>query len=122
MLTVLPLLLLNSCATTVHDAPFCSPIPGGYGAVCDNLFAKNPETLSEAEWEARILSWESKGWALECTESDAVGNLKKEIELLCSKTPCNEDTVSAIQVVVQVLGKMQKTAKKAKNLQLSTLQ
>lgn len=111
------LLSLSGCAIKIKDSTFCSPIPGGYGAVCDNFITHKPETLSESEWQARIISWEAKGWALECTTSDAVGNLKSELEQLCSRTTCDNDTSDAVRMVVGVLSKMENTAKKAKAIQ-----
>lgn len=86
-------------------------------AACDNFLKHNPKTLSAAEWAALQADWLSKGWALEVTESDAVGTLKAEIEQLCSKTECTQDTQDSVAAVVETLSRMQSTASLARTLQ-----
>lgn len=116
------LLTLEGCGTTIHDHTFCSPIPGNLGAACDNFLTHKPVTLNQTDWEALQASWMAKGWAIEVTESDAVGNLKLEIEQLCSKTTCDEDTSNTVQALVQTLSRMQETATRARSLNLSMSQ
>jgi hypothetical protein len=114
------LLSLSGCATVIKDGTFCSPFPGpgGTWAACDNFLTKKPQTLNPAQWEVLQQQWILKGWALEVTESDTVGNIKTELEQLCSKTACDDETSQAVDDLVQVLAKMQNTAKKARKLML----
>lgn len=80
------------------------------GAVCDNFLTKNQQLLDEIQWEQLKASWNQSGWAVECTTSDTVGNLKKEIELLCSNQKCDYSTQQAI---VGVLNRVITTGKRA---------
>lgn len=117
-MTALLLPTLSACGTTIHDHIFCSPIPGTGMAACDHFLKHDPKTLSAEEWAALKASWLAKGWVLEVTESDAVGTLKQELEELCSKTQCNEDTSDSVNAVVGTLSRMQDTASRARALVL----
>jgi len=75
--------LLFSCSIPIHDEQFCSPIPGGLGAVCDNFLTSNQLILSQDQWNA-------------CTTSKTVGDIKAEIEELCSRVSCDDLTQTAI--------------------------
>lgn len=90
------LLLLNSCAVTIHDAQFCSPIPGGLGAVCDNFLSQNQKILSAEEWQALQAEWIASGQSVECTPSNTIGDVKGEIEKLCSLVKCDYQTKKKI--------------------------
>lgn len=100
--------LFTSCAVHIHDEPFCALIPGNQGAVCDNFLTSNQQILNEPEWMVLQMKWATAGQATECTTSDSVGDLKAEIEKLCSIAPCDYDTktkiISGLQKV-QALGK-----------------
>jgi hypothetical protein len=97
-MTVAPLLVLESCAhVIVHDFESCAPIPGGLGAVCDNFLTPHQQVLSQEAWDALQASWISQGFAVECTNSQAIAYKKEELEELCSKTPC--DTEAKAQVL-----------------------
>lgn len=103
-------LILSSCTVHITDEPFCALIPFNNGAVCDNLLTSNPETLNQDQWVERQSEWMSNGWAVECTTSHAIGDIKAEIEKLCSKTKCDYDTQKAITeglAKVQNLGVIQ---------------
>ena len=89
-------LSLGGCAVQIQDMQWCSPLPGGLGAACDNFLTSNPETLSELQWEQLEASWMNQGYAVECTSSNSLGAIKTEIEELCSKTSCDYPTVQAI--------------------------
>lgn len=99
-------LLLSSCATTIKDHTFCGLIPSidssnvihpsGGGVDCDNFLTANQQILSEVQWQAMMTQWENAGEVVECTTSGAVGELKAEIEKLCTKTNCDYQTVQAI--------------------------
>lgn len=119
MLTGLLLLTLEGCATVIHDHTFCSPIPvmpdgTRLGAVCDNFLTHKPQTLNETDWEALQASWVAKGYAIEVTESNAVGDLKDELEKLCSRSPCDTDMTDTVQALIQTLARMQETADRSK--------
>lgn len=83
------LLQASSCAVVIKDAQFCSPLPGNLGAVCDNFLTSNQLILDAGEWTALQASWASLGQATECTTSQTVGDLKSELEKLCSDTSCD---------------------------------
>lgn len=87
--TALALLSSGGCVTVIKDATFCSPLPGGQGAACDSLLTHHQQILSAEEWAALQTSWNNLGSAIECTNSETVGDLKEEIELLCSHAKCD---------------------------------
>ena len=108
--TTAALLLSNGgCAVQIADFQACSPIPGGFGAVCDNFLTKNPETLTQDQWNQLQSTWISQGEAVECVTSTSIGNIKKEIEKLCSETKCDYPTQSAI---IEGLNKIEALGKK----------
>ena len=88
--------LLFSCSIPIHDEQFCSPIPGGLGAVCDNFLTSNQLILSQDQWNALQNKWIASGQAVECTTSKTVGDIKAEIEELCSRVSCDDLTQTAI--------------------------
>lgn len=105
MMTVLLLLFASGCATVIHDNTHCALIPsvqngvlhpGGGGATCDGFLSSHQQILGEDDWQALMLSWEKAGQAVECTTSGAIGDLKKEIEELCSRSPCDAVTTQKI--------------------------
>jgi hypothetical protein len=81
-------LLLSSCAVQIQDAQFCSPLPNGLGAACDNFLTSQPLTMDESQWISQQALWAEQGLALECTTSKSLGDFKGEIEKLCSKVKC----------------------------------
>ena len=83
------LLILSSCAVQIHDAQFCSPIPGSLGAACDNFLTNQPLFLTEQQWLQWQASVNAKGDAVECTSSTTFGDIKDEIEKFCSHNDCN---------------------------------
>jgi len=87
---------LSACAVHINDMQFCSPIPGNLGSVCDNFLTSNQKILTQEEWTALQNEWMSKGLSVECTNSEALGNIKREIESLCSKAQCDYQTKTAI--------------------------
>lgn len=114
--TMTALLLFNtSCAVKIKDYTFCAEIPGGLGATCDNFLTANQQILTEAEWQAMKASWVASGNAVECTSSQSVGDLKAEIEKLCSKYPCN---YPGAKQLMRALKKMHRTAQRSVNSSL----
>ena len=99
-------LLFDGCAVAVLDEQFCSPIPGlptetdpypePLGAACDNFLTSAPLTLTRQEWYQMQESWIAEGQAVECTKSSTLGDIKGEIEKLCSRTKCDYNTKKAI--------------------------
>ena len=89
-------LLLNSCAVQIHDETFCSPIPGNLGAVCDNFLTPNQQILTEDGWVELQATWAAQGEATECTQSGTLGDIKEEIEKLCTIAKCNYPTKKAL--------------------------
>lgn len=104
-------LLFTSCAVKIHDYQFCSPIPGGLGAVCDNFLTSNHEILDKAAWEIRQTEWIAAGNSVECTTSKSVGDIKGEIEKLCSVARCDRQIKAKIMKAltkIEALGKDRK--------------
>lgn len=92
--TVLLALSSSSCAkfkipVKINDMQFCSPIPGGLGAVCDNFLTNNRMLLDAQGWEDLQDRWIAEGYSVECTPSRSLGDIKAEIEKLCSVAPCD---------------------------------
>lgn len=87
------LLLLNGCAVSISDFTACSPIPGTTLAACDNFLISDPQTVT---WATEQSIWASQGYATECVNSEALGDIKKEIESLCSLAPCDYETEQKI--------------------------
>lgn len=100
-LTIMGVLsLLNGCAVNIADEQFCSPIPGNMGAVCDQFLVSNQLILTEAEWLNLQATWQAAGNATECTSSSTLGDIKTELEQLCSKTPCTYAQAQQIKTAV----------------------
>jgi hypothetical protein len=98
-------LTLSSCVSvSIYDEQFCSPIPEGLGAVCDNLLTKNQLILSPEEWEMKQAQWVANGESLEVTPSGTIGRLKASIEKLCSKTRCDYQTRQLIEGLNRIEG------------------
>lgn len=94
----------SSCAVAINDAQFCSPMPGGVGAVCDWFLSSNQQILTGPQWSTLQDKWQSSGLAVECTTSKTLGDLKKELEKLCSLAPCD---YAVKQQIVNGLNKIQ---------------
>jgi hypothetical protein len=108
LLTIMGALLLSNCAVKINDEQFCSPLPGNLGATCDNFLSSNQQILSQDQWIDRQNQWIASGQAVECTTSQTVGDIKAEIEKLCSVASCDESTKNAIVnglIKIQNLGK-----------------
>jgi hypothetical protein len=109
-------LLGSGCATAIKDFQYCSPIPGGLGAACDNFLTANQQILDQATWLALQANWAAQGQATECTTSQVVGDLKAEIEKLCSVTKCSYVTAAKVQVIVSGLKKIQANGERSLTL------
>lgn len=57
--------------------------------MCDNFLTANQQILNEKQWQALQMQWMSAGQAVECTSSQSIGEIKAEIEKLCSKVSCD---------------------------------
>lgn len=106
------LLLANCNSVPISDAQFCSPIPGDLGATCDNLLSKNQEILTQDQWVNRQAEWQAQGFSTECTTSKTIGDIKGEIEKLCSVTKCNYQVK---QKILKGLSKIQALGSENKN-------
>ena len=95
------LLLQASSCVQIKDFQACALIPGNLGATCDNFLTSNQQIYDEVEWESLLASWNAQGDAAECMPSSALGNLKAEIEQLCSVETCDDQTVKAKQALLK---------------------
>lgn len=119
MTALLPLAALSGgCAVTIKDFQFCSPVPGSLGAVCDNFLTASQQILTEAEWQVLQASWVTAGQAVECTTSQTVGDLKAELEKLCSKTPCTYQEAKAVKTAISSLKRMMDTGVASRSLMI----
>lgn len=100
-------LLLSSCSVPIKDEQFCSPVPGNLGAVCDNFLTSNQLILDDPGWQALQASWRAKGQSTECTTSQTLGDIKDELEKLCSKTPCSYPVQKQLDIFLKGLDKIQ---------------
>ena len=83
------LLLAPSCAVPVYDVEFCSPIPGGSGAVCDHFLSGDESLLTGEDWDALQANWAAEGMSTECVSSGGLGRLKTSLEQLCAAGRCH---------------------------------
>lgn len=92
--------LLASCGSVeIKDVQFCSPIPGGLGAVCDNFLTSNQLILDEIQWTILKDSWQ----VVECTSYASLADMKAEVEKLCSVTKCTYEMKKAIAGLNRIL-------------------
>lgn len=105
--------LLSGCGgVQIHDEQFCSPVPGGLGAVCDNFLTSNQLILDQAAWEAMQASWDG----VECTSSKTLGDIKTELEQLCSKTPCTYPQKQQLKLALKHIDKIMALSQRSRNL------
>lgn len=92
--------------------------PWGGGAVCDNFLTSQPVTLSQDAWEAQLLAQINQGIAPEVIPATALGNLKKEVEALCSDSTdgCSYSTSQKTATIAANIGRLQSLGDKAKSL------
>lgn len=95
--------LSSSCSVQIKDEQWCAPIPGDMGAVCDNFLTSNQKLLVEQEWLDLQASWVAQGEVTECTSSQTLGDVKAELEKLCSATKCDYQTQQAVSGVKKLL-------------------
>jgi hypothetical protein len=107
--TMVLVLLSSGCAVTIHDYTVCSPSPAGDGAFCNNFYNNNAQRLNAAGWEALQRAWIAKGLAIEVTNSQAIADIKGELEKLCSVTDCNEDQQEKVQKAIGGLNRILST-------------
>lgn len=105
-------LLLSSCAVPIKDEQFCSPLPGNLGATCDNFLTSNQIILDETGWQALQSSWLAQGQATECTTSQTLGDIKDELEKLCSRTACSYPVQQQVELFLKGLEKIESLGKK----------
>lgn len=106
IMMVAPLLLLNGCAVKIADFQVCSPIPGANTTVCDWFLHSDQQILTEPQWITQQVLWQSQGQAVECVNSQTLGNIKKEIEKLCSVWKCSYSAQTKITTGLQKLQTM----------------
>lgn len=106
----------SGCAVQIRDFQFCSPVPGNLGAVCDNFLTDNQLILDEAQWVALQADWITHGQAVECTQAQVVGDLKSEIEKLCSVSSCTYETKQKVDQIISSLQKIETTGQKSLTL------
>lgn len=83
------------------------------GASCDNFLTSHPQLLTRMQWSEQQAKWLAAGLSIEVTTSKAVADLKGEIEKLCSKTVCNQETLQLKSTLLVALHKVETTSKDA---------
>lgn len=91
--TALLSLLLSGCAVKVKNERWYGDL-GNQGAVYFETLSNSTGAISKPEWDAMRVG-------MACTSTDTLAEIKKEIEQLCSATPCNYEAVK------KILGKFQ---------------
>jgi len=84
---MVPCLCLSCGTVQVKDEQWCSPIPGVGGAACDWFLHSHQEIKTAEQWSALQAQW----GVIECTSAQTVGDLKGEVEKLCSEVKCTEE-------------------------------
>lgn len=108
-----PAILISSCSTTVHDFEACALIPGNNGAVCSYFLEQGGATLTQEQWESLEANWNSQGMAVECVNSQAISDFKREVEQLCTVAPCDYATKKKILSGLGRLGDIGREVTKA---------
>ena len=96
--------LFSDCAVAIHDFEACALIPGDNGAACSFFLEQGGVTLTQDQWQALEASWNSQGLAVECVNSQAISDIKQEIEQLCLVAPCDYATKKKILAGLGRLG------------------
>lgn len=78
----LALLGTCSCATAIKEESFYTDA-GDDGAILSHFYSTDSSVIGKAAWDAL-----RPGFT--CMSPDTFGDIKSEIEKLCSKTPCSE--------------------------------
>ena len=68
----------------------------GYGQALSSSQVASNAKITAAQWNALQNKWIASGQAVECTTSKTVGDIKAEIEELCSRVSCDDLTQTAI--------------------------
>lgn len=91
----LPLLLLSSCAIPIQEENFYTD-KGPDGAVETHFFSTDEVDIGKT-------AWDEMREGMTCMSGQAIADIKLEIEELCSKTSCNEQTLTqALAAVARV--------------------
>lgn len=77
-----------SCSTQIKDLEFCGDL-GADGATCFHTLTPASRNVSKTQWDA-------SRFGMICTSGDAVAEIKREIEQLCSVTSCDYNTQASI--------------------------
>jgi hypothetical protein len=118
IVTVALLLALSACAVQIKDEQFCSLIinPDDFSIItvaCDNFLSSNPQTLTGQQWLSQVVASEASGIAPECTTSQALADMKAEVEKLCSEQKCDDQTQAMVTNLVNGLTKIHAKAQQA---------
>lgn len=91
------LVLLSACGTTVHvkEENFYTD-KGPDGAVITHFFATDIKDISKP-------AWDSMREGMTCMSAQAIGDIKSEIEKLCTESSCDKQTVKAIEAALNRL-------------------
>lgn len=88
-MALLLLVLCSGCAIPIQEESFYTD-KGPDGAVITHFFDPSYQDISKA-------AWDSMREGMVCMSASAIGDLKAEIEQLCSRTACDEKTVQTFR-------------------------
>jgi hypothetical protein len=91
-------LLLSSCAVPISDFQYCVDL-GPEGAACNNFLTQAPLTVPEPQWD-QVREGEF------CINASAYGNIKRELEDLCSKTECTYAQKQQVNKAISLIDRM----------------
>jgi hypothetical protein len=98
--------LVSGCAVQIKDEPLYVD-EGALGAVEVHLFTPGSTDISESQWAALR-------FGMVCMSAQSFGDIKLEIESLCSKASCDEQTTQAMQNIIQILERVQIVSRQIK--------
>lgn len=87
--------LLNSCAVPIKEEDFYTD-KGPDGAVETHFFSTDITDIGKS-------AWDSMREGMVCESAQAIADIKGEIEKLCTKTKCSEETTQALKQTVRAL-------------------
>ena len=62
----------------------------------------NQQNLTEAQW----IAWQQSHAPIDCVQSSVIGDLKAELEKLCSVAPCSYETEEQVKQAVEGLKRL----------------
>jgi PBP1b-binding outer membrane lipoprotein LpoB len=95
LLILMAVALLSACAVPIKEEDFYTD-KGPDGAVETHFFSTDITDIGKE-------AWDSMREGMTCMSGGAIADIKGEIEKLCTKTKCSEETAKAVKQAVRAL-------------------